>query len=248
MLKLASAHFVLQTRGVVLVFHRVGELADALEYRADASNEFFAEVYKTLSEAAVVLLGGELGGGGVIVDGVCISPISHTFLLKTFDILTFLWYYLKKQVRCIMGYWLNNPPTPQDMNSFEQCGWDKLGLYPDQLWGKVFGVVGCTVFGIAIVTAATVVLVKWIKQRPKGEPKKKGLKRVCLVKLQMTDTTAEESEVVMVSKEGEIPKPERDGYRFIGWFYDREYKQPFMPVDEIKENMILYARWVKEGD
>ncbi len=144
--------------------------------------------------------------------------------------------------------WEDIYTPPQDMNSFEQWGWDKLGLHPDQLWDKVFDVVGWTVFGIAIVTAATVVLVKWIKQRPKDEPKKKGLKRVCLVKLQMTDTTAEESEVVMVLKEGEIPNPERDGYRFIGWFYDREYKQPFMPVDDIKENMILYARWVKEGD
>ena len=143
---------------------------------------------------------------------------------------------------------------PRDMSSFEQWGWEKLDLLPNELWDRVFNVVGWTVFGVSVIVAGTVILVKCLNLRAKAkadgliEPKKRGVKKLCLVKIQMTDTTAEESEVVMVSKEGEIPKPERDGYRFIGWFYDREYKQPFMPVDEIKENMILYARWVKEGD
>lgn len=155
-----------------------------------------------------------------------------------------------------MGIDGRNTYTYTDLSGFEQWGLDKLGLQPHELWDRVFNIVGWSVFGIAIVVAGTVILVKCLKLRAKTkvdgriEPKQKKRKtvKVCLVKVQMTETTADECCIESIPKGEQIPIPEREGYRFLGWFYDRECKKPFMPVDEITDNLILYARWAKEGD
>lgn len=48
------------------------------------------------------------------------------------------------------------------------------------------------------------------------------------------------------AKPGVMPKdPLRAGYRFLGWFYDREYQRPFSTKDDITEDITLYAKWEK---
>ena len=43
-----------------------------------------------------------------------------------------------------------------------------------------------------------------------------------------------------------LPKPKRLGYRFVGWYLDREFKYPANMKTMPNENLVLYARWVKD--
>ena len=140
---------------------------------------------------------------------------------------------------------------PQDMSSFEQWGWDKLGLHPEELWDRVFLISLSTLFASAAIIVGTVLLVKLARRKyAEQKDKEKPLRgrKVCLITIPMTETTPDESEIVVLPKGGALPVPQRDGYRFIGWFYDRQYQRPLMPFDEIGDKSVLFAKWVKEGD
>ncbi len=48
-----------------------------------------------------------------------------------------------------------------------------------------------------------------------------------------------------------IPMPEaptRTNYTFAGWYYDIDYTEPFIDGEMPAEDVILYARWIDEGD
>lgn len=146
---------------------------------------------------------------------------------------------------------------PQNMSSFEQWAWDKWEIRPEDLWDKVFGVSIAAIFGAVVLTVATVCLVRFARKKwrervvcdkpKKRAPKIKG-KKICLVKIPMTETTVDETEIITLPKGEALPTPQRDGYRFLGWFYDRTLQSPIMPFDELKDETILYAKWVKEGE
>ena len=43
-----------------------------------------------------------------------------------------------------------------------------------------------------------------------------------------------------------LPKPQRLGYRFVGWYLDSEFKHPAHITTMPNENLILYARWQED--
>ena len=43
----------------------------------------------------------------------------------------------------------------------------------------------------------------------------------------------------------EPPVPEREGYRFMGWYRDPELKSPYRPHEPHTENRVVYAAWEK---
>ena len=137
---------------------------------------------------------------------------------------------------------------PQDMSSFEQWAWDKWEIRPEELWERVYGYSAVAILGAIVVTVATVYFVRFLRRKWKERtPKIKG-KKICLVKIPMTEATVDETEIIVLPKGQALPTPQRDGYRFLGWFYDRTLQSPIMPFDELKDETILYAKWVKEGE
>lgn len=135
---------------------------------------------------------------------------------------------------------------PENMSSIEEWAWDSFLIKPEAFWdlsSRAFllgAAAAAAAFGIAIAVYA-------IKRRHLVA-NKLFKRKVCLVKEQGTDTTAEAREVVEL-KSGEQPPPaEKSGYVFLGWYYDRQYTSPVMPFDTIKAKTILYAKWGKEGD
>mgnify|MGYP003289524400 CR=1 FL=1 len=45
---------------------------------------------------------------------------------------------------------------------------------------------------------------------------------------------------------GELPKPVKEGFNFIGWFYDDKFNHSFDPNLPITEDTILYAKWEEQ--
>lgn len=143
---------------------------------------------------------------------------------------------------------LKDKVPPQNMNSFEQWAWDRWEIRPEDLWGRVVGYSVAAILGAVVLTVTTVYLVRFLRKKLKARTPKICGKKICLVKIPMTETTVDESEIVTIPKGASLPIPQREGYRFLGWFYDRQYTSPIMPFDELKEETILYAKWVKEGE
>lgn len=136
---------------------------------------------------------------------------------------------------------------PQNMNSFEQWAWDRWEIRPEDLWERVCAYSAAAIFGAVALTIAAVCLVRFLRKKWKNRTPKVRGKKICLVKIPMTETTVDESEIITLPKGEALPTPQREGYRFLGWFYDRRYTSPIMPFDELKDETILYAKWVKEG-
>ena len=42
-----------------------------------------------------------------------------------------------------------------------------------------------------------------------------------------------------------LPTPEREGYKFDGWYTDRDLTVPFVDGTQMKSNFHLYAKWTK---
>lgn len=45
-----------------------------------------------------------------------------------------------------------------------------------------------------------------------------------------------------------VDDPEKEGFKFAGWYIDENFKTPFDFSTKIKENMILYAKWIEATD
>ncbi len=55
----------------------------------------------------------------------------------------------------------------------------------------------------------------------------------------------------MTVKQGaklQLPLLKREGYRFAGWFTDTAFTVPFLQTTKIHDNLMLYAKWVKEAE
>ena len=55
----------------------------------------------------------------------------------------------------------------------------------------------------------------------------------------------------MTVKQGaklQLPLLKREGYRFAGWFTDTAFTVPFLQTMKIHDNLMLYAKWVKEAE
>lgn len=64
----------------------------------------------------------------------------------------------------------------------------------------------------------------------------------------MNDEGVIEYKTVIHGEKVNLPFMKKDGYRFGGWFIDSAMTQPYIPTQPVKEDFMVYAKWIKEAD